>query len=68
MTNYEAIQTMTVKELANLIKHIEQATILCVYDSSILSASDTWESWLRQDSQTKYGLLTDEMKKYWKVH
>ena len=58
MTNAEVIQTMTIKELSNLIEYIEQATI----------GADTWESWLRADSQQAGGLLTDEMKKHWKVY
>jgi hypothetical protein len=46
---------MTVKELANWLK---------------VWRSDEWniEEWLRSDSQQGDGLLTDSMKKYWKVH
>lgn len=58
MTNYEVIHTMTVKELANLILFIERTT----------TWGDIWESWLRAESQQAGGLLTEEMKKYWKVH
>lgn len=55
MTNIEVIQTMTVKELANLLNYI--------------SGGDACETWLKEDSQeSKYGLLTDRMKPIWKVH
>jgi len=57
MTNYEVIQSMTAKELAKLLSRSE----------SINSVKE-WDRWLRLDSQDKGGLLTDEMKKYWKVH
>ena len=56
MTNYEVIQTMTVKELEKALSYIKIGYI------------PHFEKWLRADSQTKYGLLTDEMKKYWRVH
>lgn len=32
------------------------------------TCSDCYEKWLRSDSQSDGGLLTDEMKKFWKVH
>ena len=54
MTNYEIIQTMTVKELH---KFLELIPFIIVR-----------EEWLRADSQADGGLLTDEMKNYWKIH
>ena len=58
MTNAEVIQTMTVAELTNLL-NIMQNTLIGVWITP---------EWLRADSQAEGGLLTDEWKKYWKVH
>lgn len=56
MTNADVIQSMTVKELANLLRYLTRGE------------GDS-EKWLKADSQKdKGGLLTDEMKKFWKVH
>lgn len=59
MSNYRVIQTMTIRELSNLLNDI---TRFSFYDER------DWEEWLRTDSQADGGLLTDEIKKYWKVH
>lgn len=62
MTNYEVIQTMTVKELANLLETIDDLATI----NGILPMG-CYERWLRSDSQSEDGLLTDEMKKHWKT-
>ena len=62
MTNAEVIQTMTVAELASMLENIQYEGHWRTHSWSI------WKHWLRQDSQSKDGLLTDEMKKHWKVH
>lgn len=59
MTNYDVIQTMTAKELANWLK---------VWMADEWGDEEDIEKWLRSDSQQRDGLLTDNMKKYWKVH
>lgn len=59
MTNYEVIISMTIKELSNLLNDI---TRFSFYDER------NWEEWLRLDSQSDGGLLTDEVKEFWKVH
>ena len=56
MTNAEVIQTMTVAELYKFLSHIRMGWIPCT------------EKWLRSDSQTDNGLLTEYMKELWRVH
>lgn len=60
MTNAEVIQTITVKELVNFIEWVQLELLL--------TTSTMREIWLRSDSNAEGGLLSDEMKKYWKVH
>lgn len=57
MTNAEVIQTMTVKELARF---------LAVSDD--IDIPEEWEHWLRSDSQSDGGLLTEGTQKYWRAH
>ena len=59
MTNADVMQTMTVKELANWLKG---------WMADEWGEEEDIEKWLRQDSQKYEGLLTDSMKKHWKVH
>ena len=57
MTNAEVLQTMTVKELAKYLSEVDGTV-----------KTEWWELWLRLDSQSDGGLLTDEVKEFWKVH
>lgn len=60
MTNAEVIRTMTTAELGKFIR--------AVYIEGHFYLPEDTERWLRSDSQTGCGLLTENIKKYWKVH
>lgn len=66
MTNYEVLQTMTVKELALYTAGIDRIISYTMRYSFGGGMVDV-EKWLRMDSQDKGGLLTDEVKRHWKV-
>ena len=70
MTNAEVIQTMTVAELNSLILYIGEiiTAVYVITETYLQNTGLDLEAWLRADSQEKGGLLTDELKKYWKVH